>query len=159
MRALFALATILSGLPSAFADDHADCRALAERLAAASGASITEDAGVRIGLSFPPGHVFAPNHIDVACPVGEFGASVSVFAEDSSSDAGLLMLTLAGALGHRLTGDSVQVIFAAATKCVASRVDDSRDGKPLRLPASQIVCGPKGRTPVWVEVGKLDLRR
>lgn len=159
MRALLALAIILGGVGSALADDHSDCKAFAERLAAASGASITQDVGVRISLSFPAGHVFARNPIDITCPVGEFGASVSAFAEDTSSDDVLLMLTLAGALGHRLTGDSVEAIFAGATKCVANRVDDTWDGKSVRLPASEIVCGPKGHTPVWVEVNKLDLAR
>lgn len=159
MRALLALATFLGSLSFACADDHATCRALAERFAAASGASIAEDVSVRIGLSFPPGHVFARNHIDVICPGGEFGASVNVFADDSSSDAALLMLTLAGALGHVMTGDSVRVIFAAAGKCIAGRMDNTWDSKPLRLPASEIVCGPMDRAPIWVEVEKLHLTR
>ncbi|MGD0640257.1 MAG: hypothetical protein ABSC22_05870 [Roseiarcus sp.] len=152
-------------IPAAAADaiftpgDHADCRALGERLAAASGASISEDVGVRVGLSFPPGHVFARNHVDVTCPVGAYGPSVIVLAEDPGPDAALLMLTLAGALGHILTGDSVQVIFAGATKCITERRDGTWDFAPIRLPASELVCGPTGRTPIWVEVDKLGLAR
>jgi hypothetical protein len=159
MRALLVLAMILGGLATASADDHADCRALADRFAAASGASIAEDVGVRIGLNFPPGHVFAQNHVDVRCPVGAFGASVVVTANDSSADARLLMVTLAGALGHVMTGDTVPTILAGATKCVASRINDTWDGKSVQLPASEIVCAPAGRIPNWVEVDKLGLSR